>query len=92
MAYHIVINLIGLENVNLENHRVDEVIPAGEVMVNDKRAAEIWEAPDKDYATAQAEILWEQNIPARIVKTREEEKRFVMQLILMATPLPNAEL
>lgn len=91
MPQHIVINLLGLENINLEEHRVNEVVPAGEVLVNDTRVADIWEAPDEDYATAQAEILWEQNIPARIVNNPQEEKRFVLQLVMMAAPIPDTE-
>lgn len=89
MFNHIVINFIGLEETNIEDHRVDEVIPVGEVLVNKKPIAAIWEAPDEDYATAQAEILWEQNIPARIVSSEKEEKRFVLQLVLQATPIPE---
>lgn len=89
MFHHIVINLIGLPKTNLEEYRINEVTPAGEVLVNKKAVAEIWEAPNKEYAYSQAEILWEQNIPARVVANPQEEKAFVLQLVLNSAPIPE---
>lgn len=57
---------------------VNEVAAAG---VNEQIVALVWECPDYLTLTAQAEILWNELIPAVIVNNNEDEIRFVNSII-----------
>ena len=78
---HIVVNVTEHDTMHARLMLLKEVNEIAAAGVNEQVVALVWECPDEITLNAQAEILWNELIPARIVQDNAEEVKFVNGII-----------
>lgn len=78
---HIVINTTEHDVMHVEMLKMDNVKDVGGAAVNNLTVAIIWECEDVESADSQLSVLWDDIIPAVLVRSTAEESHIVNSII-----------
>lgn len=78
---HIVINTTEHDVMHVEMLKMENVKDVGGAAVNNLTVVVIWECEDDDSAKSQLSVLWDEIIPAVLVKSSTEESHMVNSII-----------